>query len=731
VSITVPERVVARFGQFTLLREPLELFRERERLRLQDLPLRVLALLVSRPGQLVTREELIAQLWPKGVVEFDTGLNTAMRKLRVALADDADSPRLIETVPRQGYRFIGMVGGEASAAAIDSSARPADRQQPATRRRRFRLTTALIFGLVLLLSVAGWLRPLFFAADPSSLDARYRLAVLPFDNLSPDPGNAFFADGMHEEVLSALDSRAPEIEVISRSTMMLYRDVHQSVAAIARELEASHVLEGTVRRDGERVRMTVALIDAQSDSQVWSRRYDLELRDAMTLQAAVASEVAAQLAAELSPDPMRLPPSRNLQAYDLWLKGVLEWQQVGGAAPTVEIERVESMFTRAIELDDSYAAAYADRARVRIAQFFGGKDESAANADAARADIAMARSLAGDAPYVLMRAAQLAMLVDGDMDEALALIARAEAAGPLTGDFLMTKGSFLAFAGRLDAASVIHEQAASTDPGNPTIFRFWMRNLLSGGRIAEALQIAENFEARSVFRIERGEAVFAYTGSSSRWRDERDLAPVAEDPFERLSIEADLLRLEGRLGELEQLLVNAGEALFWQHSIFGQIAGETDKPVAELRGWHRLLSGDSKGAALEGQAIARFVAGRTRTTRNDWWLTLMDAESALFVGDTAAAVSLAQRALAQARSVVGVAATVYAQARVARILAWASAENEAVALLEQLAAGNRRLGPASIVRDPLYSVPLAGQGRYDALKARLESEIAGNQVLLK
>jgi TolB-like protein/DNA-binding winged helix-turn-helix (wHTH) protein len=729
------QRIIARFEGFALLGEPLELLRDGERLRLQDMPLRILQLLVSRPGQLVSREELIARLWPKGVVEFDTGLNTAMRKLRAALGDDADAPRLIETVPRQGYRFIGPLHtepaaqmaaspGTAAAAHTEPTDRGQPRAAPGALLRRSRVAALTAVALVLAIVFSGWVRPLFFAADPSSLSSRYRLAVLPFANLSPDSANAFFADAMHEEVLSALTSRAPTIDVISRATMTLYRDLEKPIDETARELGVTHLLEGTVRRDGERVRITVTLIDGASDRRMWSRTFDRELKDAMTLQAAVAAEVAQQLAGELSSDPMRLPPSRNLAAYDLWLKGVLAWQQVGGVAPSADIDRVESMFTRAIELDGGYAAAYADRARVRIAEFYGGKDDTEANAAAARADIATARKLAGDVPYVQIRAAQLAMLVDGDVDEALDLIAKAEAAGPLSGDFLMTKANFLRTAGHLDEALATHALAASLDPGNPMVVRFWMSTLVSTGRVAEALHVASAFEAKSPARISRGEAVFAYTGTTSRWRDELDLTPVADDPFDRLSAEAELLRFEGRLAELAALLTSAGNATFWPHSRFDQVPGVTELPVAELRGWERLLAGDRAAATRESGAVAEFLARRPRTERNAWWLDLVEAERALFAGDAQLAAELARRGLERARASPAVLVAIQAKARAARILAWAGAADEAAALLEDLSGGDYRLGPASVTRDPLYAIPLRSNERYRTLQARLEAAIA-------
>ena len=220
--------------------------------QLQEQPLQILDALVRKPGELVSREELTARLWPDTVVDFDASLNTAVRKLRAALAEDAEAPKYLETVPRQGYRFVGALDGPAATPSIDDPPAAAPVHRPPRRRTGLALIAVALIGLA-----GAAALPFFFTRHTSgaaganvrarpSID---RLAVLPFENLSPDPANAFFADGMHEEVLSALGSRARKLEVISRTTMMTYRGKPTDVRALARDLGATHVLEGTVRRE--------------------------------------------------------------------------------------------------------------------------------------------------------------------------------------------------------------------------------------------------------------------------------------------------------------------------------------------------------------------------------------------------------------------------------------------------------------------------------------------------
>ena len=715
-------RVAASFDGWVLLHEPLELLRDGKRLPLQELPLQILELLTSRAGRLVTREELVTHLWPKGVVDFDAGINTAMRKLRVALGDDAAAPRYIETVPRQGYRFLVMPQCEPAPAAAGTPA-------VATARRRWPLVLATV-GVAIVFAMAWSVIALRRSSDPAALATQtYRLAVLPFENLSPDPENAFFADGMHEEILSSL-ANVPDLEVISRTTMMQYRRAPRSVTDIAKELRVTHVLEGTVRREGTLVRMTLQLIDARNDRHLWSRTFDRTLTDVMTLQSQVAVEIAGQLRRSLMLNAGP-PPTRNPAAYDLWLQGVLGWQNVGGggAAPG-EFARVEDLFSRAIALDPTYAAAYADRCRVRVAIFFNGNDRSGEMVAAARADLAMAQKLAGNTPQVLVRTAQLVYFLDGDMPKALELIGEAEKSGPLSADFLMTKANFLAFSGRLEESLAAHEHAADLDPGNPTIFRFWMSNLFTARRPAEALRVAQRFDEQFPGRIDRGALLFEYTGSTTRWRQEVEREDPAGFPSTLPSIHFELLRYERRLSELKPLLSSLGAKEFRQFSPYRSVVGPVVKPLAELKGWERLLASDRAAAAREGRLVLEYVKQQPQWKWNAWANHLLAAEGALFVADHARAGSETRAALAAIGDAPDFTIGAYARLMAARVFAWSGASDEAVDLLVRLSTRHPGVGPAAITRDPLISVPLAGHAGYRQLAQQLEGEIARNQNLL-
>lgn len=714
-------RTLVRFDEWVVLDRPLELRRDGQPVHLQELPLQILELLIRRPGVLVTREELISRLWPKGVVDFEAGLNTAIRKLRAALNDSADEPKYIETVPRQGYRFIGKIEPIAPEIAVPEEAAP-DRTPQVSRLR-----WAVMAFVVLAGALGLWAR--HWSADTHTEPRRLRVAVLPFENLSADPANAFFAEGMHEELLSALANRALQFDTISRTTMLLYQGQRRSAPQIARELGATHIVEGSVRREATTVRVTLKVVDATTDTPLWSQTFDRDLERSMTMQAELADQVVSQLEARLvRPDGATMPPPRSLAAYDLWLKGVLAWQQVGagGVAPQ-EVARIEDLFSDAIEADPMYAAAYADRGRVRIAKFAAGSDSSEANLQGARSDVATARKLAGETSYVLVREAQLAYLVDGDLKGALALLDKAEKRGRLTPDQTMTYANFLAADGQADRSLALQERAARLDPGNPTIYRFWMNNLFMARRPADALRAARELDTRFPGRLDRGQQTFEYTGDTSRWRLELRRADTASQSA--LAAEFDLLRYEGRSSELAALLERA-PPIYHHHGNARSLVTTVPRLTAELQGWERLLAGDRKGAAAAGRILVAHLADNRAPSRAQWYWHLLAAEAALFRGDNPSADAAAQSMVASAAAARSPEVGLHTRMLAARIHAWTGQHTAAFALLEDLVSGYPGVGPAAITRDPLYSVPLSRNAQWRELADRLEAEIVANRALL-
>src|SRR5437667_5429339 len=238
-------RASVRFGAFELDQDAGELRKQGTRMKLQEQPLQMLQVLLQRPGEVVTREELQQKIWPSDTfVDFDHGINNAIKRLREALGDAAETPRYIETLPRRGYRFIGKI----------------ERETPKFRS----------------------------------------LAVLPLENLSRDPEQEYFAEGLTEALITTL-AKIGELRVVSRTSAMLYKDVHKPLREIARELEVDAIVEGTVLRAGDRVRITAQLIDPEKETHLWAESYQRHLRDVLDLHAELAQSIARQVQVKLTP----------------------------------------------------------------------------------------------------------------------------------------------------------------------------------------------------------------------------------------------------------------------------------------------------------------------------------------------------------------------------------------------------------------------------------------------
>jgi len=363
-----------RFGVFEVDLRSGELRKRGIKIRLQGQPFVLLITLLKQHGEVVTREELRRALWPGDTfVDFDHSLGAAINKLREVLGDSATNPRFIETLPRRGYRFIAPVEpvGEGETAPV-VSASPPDSQEPAagelleTRdpvqvdtsksgavevRRRWPLPW-LIFALVLLSvgCIVLTLLPIRQAPPIRSL------AVLPLENLSSDPSQDYFSDGMTDELITEL-GQISELRVISRTSVMTYKGARRPLPEIARELNVDAVVEGTVLRSADRVRITAQLIGASADKRLWAQSYEVELRDILALQKKVARSIAEQIRIKLNPNErmeLNHPQAVNPEVYESYLKGRYFWNKRTGEG----LKRAIGYFNQAIEKDPNYARAY-------------------------------------------------------------------------------------------------------------------------------------------------------------------------------------------------------------------------------------------------------------------------------------------------------------------------------------------------------------------------------------
>jgi TolB-like protein/DNA-binding winged helix-turn-helix (wHTH) protein len=476
-----------------------DLERAGTRIRLQAQPLQVLIELIDAGGGVVTREQLISKLWPKGIVDFDTGLNTAIRKLRVALGDTADTPRYIETLPRRGYRFIAAPdarpepsssrapvpqeplsradtplaqGRDSPAAAAGAAIAPEAIATPNAPYRRSRIVLSVVVALALAYFLADsvWLSrrvPADQRMTPAATAFFDKsIAVLPFADMSEKKDQEYFADGLSEELIDML-TKVPELRVPARTSSFYFKGKQATIADIAKALGVAHVLEGSVRKSGNTLRITAQLVRVDNGYDVWSETYDRPLDDIFKIQDEIAAAVVTALRVHML--PMQQPSDReelrtgNLAAYNLYLQGRQSYNQ----GDTAGYQHAVTAFQAAIALDPRYPAAYADLA---LAQFWLASDETpsadygAAALDRAFAAAAKAVELApglaaGYSARGFLRAVSRFDFAGAqvDMDKAVAL-------SPGDADILHRSAVLLAVLGKLPAAIAREQQALALDP---------------------------------------------------------------------------------------------------------------------------------------------------------------------------------------------------------------------------------------------------------------------------
>ncbi len=308
-----------RFGIYEMDLLDGELRKSGHRIALQEKPFRLLVLLVERRGELVLREEIRRRLWETDTfVDFDQGLNTAVKKLRLALGDSADNPRFIETQPRKGYRFLASVepivfSEQAPRERMPSkdSSPPASSAEPVevakSNKKRWRLRAALTAATTLVLVGLG----IYYAkhSPPAFLlsDQIRSIAVLPLVNLTHDPSQEYLSDGLTDALIAGI-ARVGTLRVISRTSVMAYKGTSKHLPEIAKELDADAVLEGSLLRSGSRIRVTAKLIRAATDQTLLTETYESDSDDVLALQNDMSGTVARAIAARVPPPKGNSPP---------------------------------------------------------------------------------------------------------------------------------------------------------------------------------------------------------------------------------------------------------------------------------------------------------------------------------------------------------------------------------------------------------------------------------------
>jgi TolB-like protein/DNA-binding winged helix-turn-helix (wHTH) protein/Flp pilus assembly protein TadD len=478
-----PPTDIVHFGIFQIDLKARELHKAGVKVKLQEQPFRVLALLVDRAGQVVTREELQHKIWPTDAyVAFDQGLNNAIKKVRDALRDSADSPRFIETLARHGYRFVAPVG--------PAPQRPSEPSQVRFGSRTLR-KAALIglasASLLAALAYGTWYASTMRAGPPA---AKVILAVLPFDNLSRDPDQEFFSDGLTEEMIAQLGKLNPErLTVISRGSVAKYKDSRLPANQIGGELHADYLVQGSVRRASDRVRITVQLIQVRDQTDLWAESYDRELKDILTLQDSVSRTIANQIHITLTPGQQTRPRGGNLdpEAYEAYLKGRYYWNKRTADG----LQKALIYFEQAINKDPTYGAAYSGLADCNSGLAWHGFKSPAEALPAANA--AALKAIEID-PRSAEAHASLGLVLTHRWDwaEAEAEFKQALQLDPRYANAHHWYGDYLSIMGRHDEALLEARQALVLDPLNLMISTWVGRRYYLAHKYEAAIEQGRN-----------------------------------------------------------------------------------------------------------------------------------------------------------------------------------------------------------------------------------------------
>jgi TolB-like protein/DNA-binding winged helix-turn-helix (wHTH) protein/Flp pilus assembly protein TadD len=387
-----------RFGEgFEVDLRPRRLRRGNHVLKLERIPFEILLLLLEHRDEIVTRDQIVSRVWGQGVVlDTDNSIRGAIRKLRQVLKDDAETPRFIQTVTGQGYRFVALVispkepsaASEPEAAGVSTSDRDfvseldswlqarrlrivepdqdrtaekttdAGTGQANRKSYRWLFVAAALLSVACLLSflvVRGWRRA---SNPPTHSQGKIVLAVLPFENLSRDPDQEFFSDGLTEEMIAQTGKlNRDRLTVVASSSVAKYKGTHLAAKEIGKELNADYLLQGTVRRSPDRVRITVQLVEAQNQTDLWTESYDRELKDLLAVQDSVVQSIASQIHIALTEEQktrLANPRQTRPEAYEAYLKGRYHWNKRTADG----MQKAEQYFQQAIDSDPTYAAAY-------------------------------------------------------------------------------------------------------------------------------------------------------------------------------------------------------------------------------------------------------------------------------------------------------------------------------------------------------------------------------------
>ncbi len=442
-----------RFDDFELDVRAGQLRRQGVRLRLRGQPLQILEILLERAGEVVTREELQSRIWPANTfVDFEHSLHNAVARIREVLGDSAENPRYIETLPRRGYRYIGPVEDSPVPPAGDERVADANKgvsiAPPPKQASRFVVVLgAVSLCAVVALGLLAWTMRWHVHAKAAVVPI-HSIAVLPLSNLSGNPSEEFFSDGMTDQLITDL-AQVGSLRVISRTSVIQYKGTRKSLPEIARELNVDAIVEGSVIRSGQRVRVTAQLLEARTDQHIWAETFDRDQGDVLKLQGELAGAIAQQVRAQITPaqqEQIGRADTINPAAYDAYIKGRLYF--------TTEFNKPDSLikaqhlFEESIREEPNFALAYAGLADTYVYQAFTGAMPKDQAYGAAKKALARALELDDSIGEAYDTLGALSAGFEWDWDAADRAFSRAIALAPSYSCAHEDRAVFLAFRGR-------------------------------------------------------------------------------------------------------------------------------------------------------------------------------------------------------------------------------------------------------------------------------------------
>ena len=497
ITLAPPVKSLVRFGSYEFEPYSGELRRQGIRVHLEGQPLAILKILLERPGDLVTREDLQKELWREDTfVDFEHSLNAAVKRLRAALNDSADHPRYIETLARRGYRFVAPVNGvnsRSEASGVSPSAAPV---VPVFCDRSLWLRAGLVL-FTLAVVIAGW-RHWHQPPAPPAAEVIRSLAVLPLQNLSGDPSQEYFADGMTEELIGKL-AKIHGLRVISRTSAMHFKNTQLSVPEIAKTLGVDAIVEGSVIREGNQIRVHAQLIRAANDEHIWAEEYQREYRNVLAIQDEVARSIVYQIAIGLAPGERKnLTASQTVDpdAHEDYLKGRFYFNQ----RTEDSLSKSIGYFQKAVAKDPSYSLAYSGLADAYALLGFRGGLPSKDTLSRAKAAALKAIELDDTLAEAHASLAFIAETHEWDWARAEREYKRALELAPGDARAHHWYAGYLTYVGRIQDGIAEEKRARDLDPLSLPVNNALAGRLLVAGRLSEAQdQVQKTLELDSHF----------------------------------------------------------------------------------------------------------------------------------------------------------------------------------------------------------------------------------------